>query len=319
MIFSLTPTNSSNLLYYNSETATLKTYKIGKKVNVISVTILADSACDLPVDFFHTHNVLLIPLKVHLNGTEFDDLVTIDPVTVYDAMRNDKVPKTSQASPQGLKDIFYQLAKENRKAIYIAFSSELSGTYQTAVMMLDQVKEEFPNHQITVINSRAASLGYGLIVKTAAELAMAGKQKEDIINSITFSCQHMEHLFTVENLEYLARGGRISKTSALVGGLLNIKPLLNVEEGKLIPLEKIRGSKKVQRRILELMEERGDRLDQQTIGISHGDDVETALQMKQAIIEKFGTKDFVINTIGASIGSHSGPGTLAIFFLNKLP
>lgn len=285
----------------------------------MSVSIIVDSACDLPLDFLKENGVILFPLKVHLNDHEYEDLVTIEPKTVYDAMRNDQTPITSQASPQEMKDTFYELAKEKKQAIYIAFSSELSGTYQTAVMMLEQVKETFPEVDIAIINTKAASLGYGLIVKNAVELALAGKSKHDIINSTTFYCQHMEHLFTVDNLEYLARGGRISKTSAFVGGLLNIKPLLNVEDGKLIPLEKIRGKKKVQRRILELMEERGDTLSDQIIGISHGDDEATALEMKQTIEEKFGTKQFVINTIGASIGSHAGPGTLAIFFLNKLP
>lgn len=285
----------------------------------MSITVIADSACDLPLEFLNKNDIQLIPLKVHLNDKEYEDLVTIQPKTVYETMRNGGTPMTSQASPQGMKDLFFSLAQEKKQAIYLAFSSELSGTYQTAVMMLEQVKEHFPDHEITIIDTKAASLGYGLIVKHAAELALANTPKKDIINSIHFFCQHMEHLFTVDNLEYLARGGRISKTSAFVGSLLNIKPLLNVEEGKLIPLEKVRGKKKVQRRILELMEERGDQLNKQVIGISHGDDEEAALEMKEAIKEKFGTKEFVINTIGASIGSHAGPGTLAIFFLNKLP
>lgn len=285
----------------------------------MTVTILADSASDLPVEFFNKHKIPLIPLKVHLDGNEYDDLIEIEPLTVYDAMRNDKVPKTSQASPQVLKETFHQLAKEGKQAVYIAFSSELSGTYQTAVMMLEQVKEEFPDHQITIIDSKAASLGYGLIVKAAMDSATAGKSKQEIIQLVTFYCTHMEHLFTVDRLEYLARGGRISKTSAFVGGLLNIKPLLNVEDGKLIPLEKLRGTRRVHRRILELMEERGVQLDKQIIGISHADDEETALKMKQMIAEKFGSQQFVINSIGATIGSHVGPGTLAIFFLNKLP
>ena len=157
----------------------------------------------------------------------------------------------------------------------------------------------------------------GLIVRSAVKLASEGASKEAILEDIEFNMTHMEHLFTVDNLDYLARGGRISKASAFVGGLLNIKPLLNVEDGKLVPLEKIRGKKKLMKRILELMHERGENLETQTIAISHGDDEETALEYKAAIQAEFGTKDIFINIVGAIIGAHSGPGTMAIFFLNK--
>ena len=128
----------------------------------------------------------------------------------------------------------------------------------------------------------------------------------------------MEHLFTVENLEYLARGGRISKTSAFFGGLLNIRPLLHVDAGKLVPLEKLHGKKKLVKRTLELMKERGVQLDKQTIGISHGDDLKSALEWKEAISKEFGTTSFDIELVGSVVGAHSGPGTIAIFFLNKI-
>jgi DegV family protein with EDD domain len=129
----------------------------------------------------------------------------------------------------------------------------------------------------------------------------------------------MEHLFSVDDLDHLAKGGRVSKASAFVGGLLNIKPLLNVEDGKLVPIEKIRGKKKLMRRIIEVMKERGNSLQEQVIGISHADDKETAEEMKKMIIEEFKPQDVYISDIGAAIGSHTGPGTIAIFFLNKLP
>lgn len=285
----------------------------------MSVKILADSASDLPLNFFKDHHVGLFPLKVHLGNTEYEDLRTIDPKTVYNAIREGQVPKTSQASPLGFEEIFTKMAENNEDGIYIAFSSELSGTYQTAVMMLDQVKEKFPDFQLTIVDSKCASLGYGLVVKEAARLANENVTKEEILKDITFRCEHMEHLFTVDDLEYLAKGGRVSKASAFLGGLLNIKPLLNVEDGKLVPIEKIRGKKKLLRRIIELIRERGTDLDKQTIGISHADDEETAFEMKKLIQEAFGTEDVFITSIGAAVGSHTGPGTIAIFFLNKLP
>ena len=139
-----------------------------------------------------------------------------------------------------------------------------------------------------------------------------------IEQKIRFMAEHMEHLFTVEDLDYMARGGRVSKASAFIGGLLNIKPLLHVEDGKLVPIEKHRGRKKVLRRIIELMEERGDQLSEQTIAISHGDDEAVALELKAAVEEKFNPKNIEIHLIGSVIGAHAGPGTVSVFFLNKL-
>lgn len=283
----------------------------------LTISILADSACDLPLSFYEEYDVSLIPLQVHLDENNFQDLVTINPTDVYEAMLNGKAPKTSQASPEYLLEVFTKHAEEKKQGIYIAFSSELSGTYQTAVMCHAQVKEQYPELDIEIIDTKCASLGAGLVVKSAAALAKHGASKEEILEDIYFNMKHMEHLFTVDNLEYLARGGRVSKTAAFVGGLLNIKPLLNVEDGKLIPLEKIRGKKKLVKRVIELMKERGENLANQTIAISHGNDEATALEYKKAIEEEFGTKDIYINMIGAVIGAHSGPGTIAIFFLNK--
>lgn len=283
----------------------------------MTITILSDSACDLPLSFYKENHVVFIPLQVHLDGKNYEDLRNIDPKQVYQAMRDGKAPKTSQASPDYLINLFTQFAEEKKQGIYIAFSSQLSGTYQTAVMCRNQVKEQYPDLDLEIIDTKCASLGVGLIVKSAAKLATEGASKEAILEDITFNKTHMEHLFTVDNLDYLARGGRISKASAFVGGLLNIKPLLDVEDGKLTPLEKIRGKKKLMKRILELMHERGQNLERQTIAISHGDDEETALEYKEAIQAEFGTRDIFINTVGATIGAHSGPGTIAIFFLNQ--
>jgi DegV family protein with EDD domain len=221
----------------------------------MTIKILADSASDLPESFFKQENVELIPLKVLFGETEFEDMVTIHSEKVYDAMRDGQVVKTSQASPMFMKDIFTEIAKKKETAIYIAFSSELSGTYQSAVLMQNEVKEEYPELDLTIIDTKGASLGLGLIVKNAVELAAKGSRKEEILEAVHYDISHMEYVFTVDNLEYLARGGRVSKASAFVGGLLNIKPLLHMEDGKLIPMEKIRGRKKVLRRMLEFMKE----------------------------------------------------------------
>ena len=285
----------------------------------MQVKILADSACDLPKSFYEENNVTLLPLKVHLNGEEYEDVKNIDPKTVYDAIRNGSTPKTSQTSPLLFEEVFTQMAERNEDGIYIAFSSELSGTYSTAVMILDQVKEKYPNFNLTIVDTKCASLGVGLIVKEAAMLAMNNASKQDILNDVRFRSEHMEHLFTVEDLDYLAKGGRVSKASAFLGGLLNIKPILNVEDGKLVPIEKIRGKKKVLRRIIEIMNERGANMGEQTIGISHADNEELAQEMRAMIEEEFHPKEVYISNIGSAIGAHTGAGTISIFFLNQLP
>ena len=280
--------------------------------------IFADSASDLPKEFFEKENVILFPLRVHIENEEFEDIRTIHSSKVYEAIRNDIRPKTSQVSPDEMINAFEKLARDGEEGFYIAFSSELSGTYGTAIMASEQVREEFPDLKLTVLDTKAASLGYGMLVKEAVKLRSQGHPLKEIIERVRFMADHLESLFTVEDLDYMAKGGRISKGSAFVGGLLNIKPLLHVENGKLVPIEKLRGRKKVIKRIVELMEERGEQLEKQIISISHGDDEEFALMMKEAIEEQFHPKSVEIYMIGSVIAAHTGPGTLAVFFLNKL-
>lgn len=285
----------------------------------MNVQILADSACDLTEKYHQEYNIDIVPLTVHLDGQDYQDQIDIEPKKLYDAMRNGSSPKTSQVTPQTFKAIFTKYAKANQPLIYFAFSSELSGTYQAAKMVQEEMKEEYPDANIHIIDTKCASLGYGLVVLRVAELAKQGASIDEIIEIGTYYANHMEHIFTVDDLKYLFRGGRVSRTSAFVGSLLKIKPLLHVEQGKLVPIEKIRGSKRVLGRMIEVMEERGVDFDKQTIGISHGDDLATAEKLATMIKEKFPVKDVLIENVGAVIGAHSGPGTIALFFLNQPP
>lgn len=283
----------------------------------MDIKILADSASDLTSKHYNEFDIKMVPLTVHLDGNEYKDGIEISPKEVYHAMRNGKSPKTSQVSPIAFKELFLSYVESNQPLVYLAFSSELSGTYQTAKMMEQEIKEEHPKAPIYVIDTKCASIGYGLVILRAAKLAKEGATVEDIINLARYHAEHMEHIFTVDDLEYLYRGGRVSKTAAFVGTLLKIKPILHVEDGKLIPLEKIRGSKKVLSRMIEIMDERGTDFENQVIGISHGDDLETANQLAEMIEEKFNPKEIIIEMVGSVIGAHSGPGTIALFFLNK--
>lgn len=283
----------------------------------MTIKILADSACDLTEKYYNELDIEMVPLTVHLNDEDYKDGIDITPKTVYDAMREGAMTKTSQVSPQTFKTIFTSYVEKNQPLVYLAFSSELSGTYQTAKMIEQEIKEKNPDAPIYILDTKCASIGYGLVVYRVAELAKNGATVEELLEIATYHANHMEHIFTVDDLEYLYRGGRVSKTAAFVGSLLKIKPLLHVENGKLIPIEKIRGSKRVLGRMLSIMEERGIDFSNQTIGISHGDDLETAEKLAQLINEKFNPKEIIIEMVGSVIGAHSGPGTIALFFLNR--
>lgn len=279
--------------------------------------IFADSASDLPKSFFEEQQVSLIPLSVVIDQKEYRDIIDISALEVYNAIREGKQPTTSQASPELFMKEWTALAESGQDGLYVAFSSELSGTYNTAVMIRDQVKEKYPDFNLIIIDSKCASLGYGLVVKEAVRFRDEGDDLTTIEHKVRFIAEHMEHLFTVEDLDYMARGGRVSKASAFIGGLLNIKPLLHVEDGKLVPIEKHRGRKKVINRMLTLMEERGDNIHEQHIAINHSDDEAIALTLKEAVQERFNPKSIDIQMIGSTVGAHVGPGTFSVYFLNK--
>ncbi|HOB44278.1 MAG: DegV family protein [Bacillota bacterium] len=288
----------------------------------MAVKILSDSACDLPDEILEEYNIDTLPILVSKGEEEYLDKVTLDPKTMYDEMRKGVVYKTAQIPPQMFSEKFEEIAKNNESVIYVCFSSGLSGTYNTSLIVRDETKRKYPDLDIDIVDSRSASVGFGLLVYKAAKMAKEGKSKEEILKMLDFYVKHIEHIFTVDNLEYLFRGGRVTRAQAFVGGLLNIKPILDIpEDGTLRPIENVRGRKKLLNRMIDIMEERGGNADltHQTIGINHGDDLEGALTLKKMIEERYGCTDFVVNIIGCAIGAHAGPGTLSVFFLNEKP
>ncbi len=279
--------------------------------------IITDSASDLPKEITKEFDIDVIPVLVMLDDEQYLDGETIAAKDVLDGMREGKVYKTSQPTPNMFYEYFLKYAKENLPCVYIGFSSALSGTYNSAVIAKEQLLEEYPNFVLHIIDTKCASMGFGLVVYKAALMAREGKSIDEIVEKTVFNAKHMEHIFTVDDLEYLQRGGRVSRSAAFIGGILNIKPILNVEDGKLIPIDKVRGRQKAFKRMLDLIQERGINLSEQIIGISHGDDMEAVNKFKQMMELEFGCKEFIINNIGCAVGAHSGPGTLAIFFMNK--
>jgi DegV family protein with EDD domain len=278
--------------------------------------IFTDSGSDLSKDFFEKEDVHLFPLRVLVNGTEYDDIVGISTDQVYAAIEQGEQPKTSQVSLEVFLTAFEELAQSGEEGIYLAFSSELSGTCQTAVMAKNQLLESYPDLKLTIIDTKCASYGLGLIVKEAVKLNKFGISYDEVIQSLTKMAQSMEHLFTVGDLNYLAKGGRVSKSSAFVGGLLNIKPILNVDNGRLVPLEKTRGFKKATQRMITLMKERGGDFTNKTIGICHSNDEALLYEVTAAIEEALKPRAIEQTSIGSVIGAHVGRGTIGIFFTN---
>ncbi|WP_229754281.1 DegV family protein [Fictibacillus barbaricus] len=291
-------------------------YRKSQAGEMTMITIITDTGSDLPKQILDEYEITMLPLVVQVNNEEFLDRSNIEPKQLYTHMKEGSVPKTAQVPPSIIKETLTSFARNGQSAIYITLSSGISGTYQTAVLMKNEVLEDFPDAEIEVFDSQAASLGYGLMVYEAAKEAKEGRSFNEIIHTLNHYRDHLEHIFTVDDLEYLLRGGRVSKTAAVMGTLLKIKPVLHMEDGKLFPLEKLRGKKKVLGRMVEIMKERAATLDNITIGISHADDTETAQALKELIIEETGNKNILITMIGCAIGAHAGPGTIALFFLN---
>lgn len=262
----------------------------------MGIRILCDSASDLTGDLLNEYDIDRVSLVVLKDEEQYFDGITITPKTVYDGMKRGEIFSTSQVPPSSFEEKFRDYAKNQDTVIYLAFSSELSGTHQVSVFVKEQIKEQYPDIDLEIIDTKAASLGYGLIVLEAARLAKEGKSKEEILESIEFCMENIEHIFTVDDLEYLFRGGRVTKTQALVGGLLNIKPILNVEDGKLIPLEKVRGKNKVYKAMLDIMENRTEEADltSHIVAISHADDIENATKLKEMISKNLVSKSSLL-------------------------
>ncbi len=285
----------------------------------MTIKIITDSCCDLSAELVEQLEIEVIPVLVVNGDKEYRDYIDIQPKTVYDGMRKGKIFKTAQITPIIFEEYFKKYAKEQTPAIYLGFSSQLSSTFQSSILAKRSLLEKYPDLDIEVIDTKAASGGLGLIVYEVARAAQNGATKEELLKLIEHYIDNMDHIVTVDDIEYLYRGGRVSRTTAVLGGMLNIKPILEMNQGKLIPIDKVRGRAKALKRMLELMEERNidDNFKDRTIFIYHGDDIKNAEKLRDMVIEKYDVKEIKTGVIGAVIGAHSGPGTLCIFYSKK--
>ncbi len=279
--------------------------------------IITDSTSDLPKDYYKEHDLGLVSLSCLLDGVTYNKSRELDVYEFYEKLRNGSMPTTSQVNPEEAKEAILEYLQESKELLYIAFSSGLSGTYQSVKIATDEILEENPDVKIVVIDSLCASLGEGLLVHKAVEMRDAGYSLDETAEYIQSHLLNLVHAFTVDDLNHLYRGGRISKATALVGTAIGIKPMLHVsDEGKLVTVGKIRGRKKSLIGLVDLMEEKiGSFKDKNDIiFISHGDCEKDAQVVADEIKRRFGYESFMMNHVGPVIGAHSGPGTVALFF-----
>lgn len=288
----------------------------------MSFWIVTDAACDLPRTYAEqTEKFTVMPMTYCMDGQdhpcELGDESTWHPF--YEALRAGKVATTSQVSVQEYQKVFTDLVLAGESVLAVVFSSGLSGTYQAAVLARDSVVERHPGAVIRVVDSLCASAGEGLFVHYAVKKRAEGLSLDETARWLEENRHRFVHWFTVDDLDTLRRGGRVSATAAYLGGMLKIKPILHVnEEGKLIPREKVQGRKKSLKNLAEKVKTLAVPQEGQTLFISHGDCLADAEYTLSCIRELgFEPAEVQISTIGAIIGAHSGPGTVALFFLGE--
>jgi len=282
------------------------------------IKIITDSACDIMETDQQKFDIEIIPIYVVEDQKTYRDGIDISSEVVCDNMRKGVRYKTSQIPYGDFYQRFEELISEKQPFIYLAFSSGLSGTYQAAALAERDLKEKYPEAIFKVVDTKAVCYGLGHIVYGAARAAAEGTGIDELIKRIDYYSDHIKHVFTVTDLQYLYRGGRLNKGTAIIGNMLNINPLLEVgKTGELQQLDKVRGEKKLVKKMLDYLEENGDQLEQQTIGISHADNPELVELLVKMATRRFNTDRFKIVALGSTVLTHSGPGTVAVFFFDE--
>lgn len=280
--------------------------------------IITDSCCDYPKALLDTLDLSVVPLTLNFRGQTWTDSTDEGLKTIFNALRNGETASTSAANPENWAAAIEPVLKQGEDVLVLAFSSGLSTTYQSAMIAAADLQEAYPQRKIRVVDTLSASLGQGLLVWYACQKKEEGLSLDELADWCEENRFKLCHWFTVDDLMYLKRGGRISATTALLGTMLNIKPVLHMDdEGHLINVTKVRGRKASIDALAAKVGTLGIPGANDTIFICHGDCIEDAEYLKKQLIELYGTKNVMIGYVGAVIGSHSGPGTLAVFFLGE--
>ena len=284
----------------------------------MKIKILTDSACDILKEDCEKYDIEIMPIYVIEGESNYRDGIDITPEVVFENMRKGVVYKTAQIPYNDFYKRFEELILQKKTFIYLAFSSGLSGTYQAAALAERDLKVEYSDAIFKVIDTKAVCYGLGHLVYHAAVAASNGEDMEALTKSINYGIKQIRHIFTVTDLQYLYRGGRLNKGTAIIGNMLKIKPLLEVNDsGELEQIDKIRGDKKLLKTIIDYLEENRRNWEDQTIGISHADNPKLVEAFVKMAEKRLKTDKFKIAILGATVGTHSGPGTFAVFFFDE--
>lgn len=281
--------------------------------------IFTDSGCDLPLDLLRQWGVELLDLTFHFEGEGKEYAGSdMEPAVFYDRMKAGEVAKTAAVNMDTFKNAFEGTLEQGRDVLYIGFSSGLSATYHSSTLAAEELMEEHPGRRVVTVDTLAASAGQGMLVWLAVETRKNGGTIDEVARAVENHKMNLAHWFTVDDLNHLKRGGRVSAATALVGTMLSIKPVLHVDdEGHLINMSKARGRAASLKALVDKMEE--DAIDPagQTIFISHGDSEADARKVADMVKERFGVEVKVIDYVGPVIGCHAGPGVIALFYLGR--
>lgn len=282
-----------------------------------NLKIIVDSACDIPDEILKENNIDLLPFRIIVDYDEYLDGIDIDTKLLFKFLGEKRHITTSQVRATDFEDAFTKCAEKGWDCIYLAFSSKMSGAFQTAKLISKNVKEKYPDFNIEVIDTESGSTAIGLLVEKVVQFKKNNLPFEEITKRAKELSKNVEHIFTLESLERLKTGGRISKTAAMVGEFLNIKPILEVKNGKIELFKKVRGYSRAYEKIIKIMEERSSDLKNQLIGISYSGEKEKALKLKEMIADRFGTEKFMVNMISNVLTVHLGRSGVGVFFINE--
>lgn len=281
--------------------------------------ITTDNTADLPGDYLRKHQIPYMKLSYIIGEDVYPGDADFDAKEFYNKIREGMMPSTSQVPIEDAKKFFEPYLKEGKDILHIAFSSGLSGTCNSCFVAARELLEIYPERTIAIIDSLCASLGEGLLVHYAVKLRDEGKSLVEIEDYLEDMKLNICHLFTVDDLNHLYRGGRVSKFSAIAGSAIGIKPILHVDNnGKLVATGKVRGRKASLKKLVENMENQVGNKKNDIIFISHGDAYEDAVFVQELVREKFGIEAFLINSVGPVIGAHTGTGVVSLFFVGKV-
>ena len=280
--------------------------------------IITDTCCDFPQDMYAQLQLIQVPLSITFRGSEYFNFTEAEIKEVYDGLRNGEVAQTSAVNPDSWAKYMEPVLEAGDDLLALVFSSGLSTTYQSARIAAEELKEKYPERKIAVVDTLCASMGQGLLVYYACKKRDEGMNLETLTAWCEANKLNLCHWFTVDDLMYLKRGGRVSAATALVGTMLQIKPVLHVDdEGHLIKVGTARGRKGSLEALIQKVEQTAIPGENDVMFVSHGDCAEEAERVAALLKERCGAKEVVISYVGAVIGSHSGPGTMAVFFMGK--